>query len=377
MKDLLTLDKNTLKTVIEAVQSYALWVTLALAVILIAVAILVKFKFPDKMRGYALTAVGIAVGYAVALSALLIYLNVSLSVIKEEINTYFYIVLGLFAFTIVAVIVNVFVKLFAQKAFKYTLWASLALFVAYVIVILCVLPTEDWAKPIKQPLYITATLILVAAIVVLTVLFDRKKGAASTTKQLAYAGVCIATSFALSYLKLFTVGPQGGSVTMASMLPLMLYAYMFGAKKGVLAGIIYGLLQLIQSPQIYEPFQVLLDYPIAFSCLGLAGIFKGMKGLKGNALVEFILGMIVACFGRYFAHVISGYFIFSTYPIWESFTGKGFLYSILYNTYVLVDLAIDVAVGAVILASPAMRKQIANVNPVLNETASQTVAENN
>lgn len=63
MKDLLALDKDTLKTVITAVQSYALWVTLALAVILIAAALLIKFKFPDKMRGYVKIAVGVVVGF--------------------------------------------------------------------------------------------------------------------------------------------------------------------------------------------------------------------------------------------------------------------------------------------------------------------------
>lgn len=375
MKDLLALDKDTLKTVITAVQSYALWVTLALAVILIAAALLIKFKFPDKMRGYVKIAVGVVVGFSVALCAILIYLNIARSVIKGDTNTYFYMIVGLLAFCVVAVVVNLFVKIFAPKAFKYTLWTSLALFTAYVIVILCIFPTEDWAKPIKQPIYITATIILVLAIAVLTILFDRKKGTATETKQVAYAGVCIATSFALSYIKLFDVGPKGGSVTLASMLPLMIYAYIFGAKKGVLAGVIYGILQLIQDPQIYEPFQVLIDYPIAFSCLGLAGIFKGMKGLKGNVLVELILGMVVACFGRYLAHVISGYFIFSTYPTWPSFEGKGFLYSILYNTYVLVDLVIDVAVGAALFASPTMRKQIANINP-LETPEPQTETEN-
>lgn len=215
-------------------------------------------------------------------------------------------------------------------------------------------------------MYIILSALLVAVILTLSVLFDRKKGGASPTKQLAYAGVCTATAFALSYVKFFSL-PMGGSVTLVSMLPIMLYAYMFGAKKGVMVGVIYGLLQCIQSPQIYEPLQVLLDYPVAFGALGLAGIFKGMKGLRGNMLLEFALGMAVACAGRYFSHVLSGYFVFYSWSIWE---GRELLYSFAYNSFIFVDLALDVLAGGALLASRAMRKQIAAVNPT--ETSDET-----
>lgn len=49
---------------------------------------------------------------------------------------------------------------------------------------------------------------------------------------------------------------MGGSITLASMLPLMVYSYMFGARKGVFAGLIYGVLQFIQNPQVYEWMQI-------------------------------------------------------------------------------------------------------------------------
>lgn len=362
---------EALKRVIESVQGFALWLVIALAVVLIAAALIVKFRFPGRMRGFALTATGIVVGCAAGLISVILYMQISRMALQGEINLYFWLIVGLFAYLFAAVLANLFVHLFAKKAFKPVLWGTLALFAAYVVVILCLFPTQEGYEPKNNALYIVLTVVLVAAILVLAVLFDRKKGSASDTKQLAYAGVCIATAFALSYVKFFSL-PMGGSVTLVSMLPIMLYAYMFGAKRGVLVGVIYGLLQCIQSPQIYEPVQVLLDYPIAFGALGLAGIFKGMKGLKGNMLLEFVLGMVVACVGRYVSHVLSGYFVFYSWSVFEA--GKELLYSLAYNAFIFVDLALDVLVGAALLSSGAMRRQIASVNPPLAEEQPEQTA---
>ncbi len=357
---------EALKRAIESVQGFALWVTLALAAVLIGVAVLMRFKFPAKLRAYAGVAAGVAVGYAVTLISVILYMQISRMSLKGELDVNFWLWVGLAAYALAATVACTLVKLFAPKAFKYVFWAALALFAAYVIVILCLFPTGEGYEPKNKTLYIILSALLVAVILTLSVLFDRKKGGASPTKQLAYAGVCTATAFALSYVKFFSL-PMGGSVTLVSMLPIMLYAYMFGAKKGVMVGVIYGLLQCIQSPQIYEPLQVLLDYPVAFGALGLAGIFKGMKGLRGNMLLEFALGMAVACAGRYFSHVLSGYFVFYSWSIWE---GRELLYSFAYNSFIFVDLALDVLAGGALLASRAMRKQIAAVNPT--ETSDET-----
>ncbi len=351
---------EALKRVIESVQSFALWVTVALAVVLVVAGLVVKFRFPEKMRAFALIAVGTVLGYALTLISVILYMQITRMAWKNEIDTNFWLLVGLFGYALVAVIANLFVALFAKKALKAVFWTSLALFAGYLVAILCVFPTYEGYEPQNNALYIVLTVALVAVIAVLSLLFDRKKGTAAQTKQLAYAGICIATAFALSYVKFFSL-PMGGSVTLVSMLPIMLYAYMFGAKKGVIAGVIYGILQCIQSPQIYEPVQVLLDYPIAFGALGLAGIFKGMKGLKGNMLLEFLLGMVVACLGRYFAHVLSGYFVFYSWSTFEQ--GKELLYSLAYNAFIFVDLALDVIVGAALLSSKTMQRQIASVNP--------------
>lgn len=68
--------------------------------------------------------------------------------------------------------------------------------------------------------------------------------------------------------------PNGGSITLASMLPLMVYSNRYGAKYGVMAGVVYGFLQYIQKPEMTHWIQMLVDYPIAFGVIGLGGLVK-------------------------------------------------------------------------------------------------------
>ena len=94
----------------------------------------------------------------------------------------------------------------------------------------------------------------------------------------ATGGVCIALSYVLSLIKLFEM-PQGGAVTPASMLPLLFFCLCFGAKKGFCATFGYSLLQLIGG-YFMHPVQVLLDYTIAFTILGVASNWDDDKGVK-------------------------------------------------------------------------------------------------
>lgn len=123
-----------------------------------------------------------------------------------------------------------------------------------------------------------------------------------STKKLTHASLCIAASFILSYIR-FYHWPQGGSITPASMLPLMIFAYIYGPAEGILAGMVYGILQLIQDPFIVHWVQVLLDYPLAFGAIGLCGYFKN----------NFSMGVIAGGFGRIFFHFLSGVFFFASY----------------------------------------------------------------
>lgn len=187
--------------------------------------------------------------------------------------------------------------------------------------------------------------------------FGRKSDPKSETRSVTYAAVCIALSFALSFIRLFKL-PQGGSVTLVSLLPLMLYSQMFGIRKGMVAGFIYGILQAIQDPYILHPAQFLLDYPIAFAAIGLTAIFtqKGIRGVKGVAL--FGAGAVLAVTLRYAAHVVSGIFAFSMYA------GEGYsavAWGFLYNSFAFADMAIALAVGIVMLGNSAFRKLVNKV----------------
>ncbi len=194
----------------------------------------------------------------------------------------------------------------------------------------------------------------IAALILTAWLCDRKDKAGFSSKSVTYAAICIAMSFALSFMRIVRL-PQGGSITPASLLPLMIYAYMFGTRKGIFAGFVYGLLQALQDPTVLHPAQFLLDYPMAFAWIGLSGLFSQVKPLRNYPQAQFVLGGTIAGLGRFFMHFLSGTFAFG------AFTPEGTpaaLYSFLYQAgYVLPDLAIALIVGAVVFSSKSFVKE--------------------
>ena len=165
-----------------------------------------------------------------------------------------------------------------------------------------------------------------------------------TSKLLAYAALSIALAFVLSCIRLWRM-PQGGTVTPASMLPMMLFSYAFGIGPGLVASLAYGLLQAIQDPYIVGFWQFLLDYPIAFAMLGLMGLFakKDRKWMlyAGIGLVSLLR---MAC------HTLSGVLFFAEY----AGDANPWIYSAGYNSFVLIDAAICMAVALV--AAPRVLK---------------------
>jgi thiamine transporter len=153
----------------------------------------------------------------------------------------------------------------------------------------------------------------------------------SQTKILAEIIVCVALAAVLHNLVLFSM-PQGGRVTAGSMIPIFWLALRRGAKVGVTAGIVFGLIVLMIEPFFFHPVQVLLDYPIAFGLLGLAGFFRQIP----------LLGVVVGIFGRFIAHFITGIIFFA------SFVPEGVspaLYSAIYNgSYLLIEFVISIVI---------------------------------
>ena len=229
---------------------------------------------------------------------------------------------------------------------------------------------DDYYSPhLKNaPLYISA-IVLIAVIIGLTFLLGRKETFKFDSRSVAFGAVCVAMSFALSYVRLFKL-PQGGSVTLASLLPIMLFSYIFGVKKGLLVGLIYGVLQAIQDPYIIHPMQFLLDYPIAFSAIGLSGAFAKLNVFKKYPQVSLLLGGILASVLRYLAHFLSGAFAFGAYA-----GGKNiYAYSLAYNSFVFADIAIALVAGALLFSSKAFMNEVVYKQRARVAVASESVS---
>lgn len=122
---------------------------------------------------------------------------------------------------------------------------------------------------------------------------------------LAEGAIMVSVAVVLDFVStLLPSLPQGGSVTLGAMVPLMLFAIRHGARYGIFAGILFSIVTLAFNPPfIVSPIQFLLDYPIAFGALGFAGFFKN------NVIIASFTGI----FGRFLAHFTSGVVWFGEY----------------------------------------------------------------
>lgn len=161
------------------------------------------------------------------------------------------------------------------------------------------------------------------------------------TRLLLEIALTIALAAVLGMITIWRM-PQGGSVSLG-MLPLFVLAFRRGLLPGLVAGGLYGLVDLIVNP--YPPVhwvQPVLDYPVAYLAVGVAGVVSVPlartldAGTRRDATVLMLAGISVGAAGRYLAHWLSGVVFFGEYapagqPVW--------LYSALYNLYVPVSAA--------------------------------------
>ncbi|SHH47486.1 thiamine transporter [Anaerosphaera aminiphila DSM 21120] len=159
----------------------------------------------------------------------------------------------------------------------------------------------------------------------------------NNTKMLTEAGVMIALAQVLSYVKLFQL-PQGGSVTLGSMVPIILFSATWGGKYGLIASFIYGIFQFMFGGFILNPLSILLDYIIAFGVLGIVGFFP--KTLRGT-----LVGSTIAILIRFVCHFLSGWLIFGFYAPDNL---APWLYSLQYNSFVFVELVITLIIIAAV-----------------------------
>ena len=166
------------------------------------------------------------------------------------------------------------------------------------------------------------------------------------TRMLCEGAIMVALAQILSYIKIMEL-PNGGSLPPA-MFPILLFAVRWGLKDGLLAGFVFGLLQLIFDGAYAWGWQsMLLDYLVAFPPLGLAGLFKGKKW-------GIFAGTVLGCLGRFIVHFISGITIYRIYAPTE-ILGTVFdepnLYSLVYNgSYMLPNTILALAIAGLLYA---------------------------
>ena len=179
--------------------------------------------------------------------------------------------------------------------------------------------------------------------------------------HLSVTAVMLALAFALSYVKLWQM-PFGGTVTLFSMLPIMFVSIKYGIVWGLGASFGFAWLQVLQG----EVFScgltpamligsLMLDYVVAFTVIGLAGIFR-RKGASGA-----IFGCLIACLLRFLSHLISGVVLWANYSQFVAFgqtwLNRPWLYSFVYNGwYMLPETALTVVGVILIFTLPQLKK---------------------
>lgn len=171
--------------------------------------------------------------------------------------------------------------------------------------------------------------------------------------KITSGGICLALAFVLSKIILFEM-PMGGSITPASSLPIIVFGIAFGPIWGFIVAFLFSLLQLIGG-YLLNPFQVMLDYTLGYTVLGLVGfaglaaaerakIANPLKRFRSAGLIKAVVFTVVAYIARWFCSVLSGVIFYSEYAA-DAGYNNAWVYSMVYNGgYLAVDLAICLVV---------------------------------
>lgn len=168
-----------------------------------------------------------------------------------------------------------------------------------------------------------------------------------STRQMTEIAALLAIAVVFELVAMFLPKmPQGGSFSL-SMLPIFILALRQGPKVGILAGVIYGLLDLMLNGFVlWHPMSFFLDYVLAFGLIGVSGfIFK----INKNSLTLFITGIILGSALRFFSHWLAGVLLFSQYLIEDYPDLPIGLGSVIYNaTYMLPSMIVTLVVGTIL-----------------------------
>lgn len=199
-------------------------------------------------------------------------------------------------------------------------------------------------------------------------------GGAQRVQNLVLAGLLIALGTVLSFIKAFDL-PYGGSVTLCSMLPVMLFGYRAGPKWGLAAGFTYSVLQLLFGLDALKGVSgatvvgsVFLDYLLGFSVLGLAGLFRGRIRNDAGA---FTLGCLLSGVLRYACSFLSGWILWSEYadasfsPLLAGMSGQRLacFYSLVYNGSFMLPEILITCVAAFLVMQFAGKQLLKGTEP--------------
>ena len=199
----------------------------------------------------------------------------------------------------------------------------------------------------------TGQIISVAVLVILFagVLLSGKKQK-TNTKTMIVSALLVGLSIVLTRITIYSL-PQGGSVSLFGMLPIVICAYFFGTRRAVMCGMCVGMIDLIFKPYVIHPIQLLLDYPLAFGAIGFAGLIFMAK--KDGLIPAYLFGVLC----RYICAVISGVVFFGAYAP-EGFSAL--TWSLWYN---VVYLAIEAAGTVILLLIPSVRHSLKRIKTEL------------
>lgn len=184
---------------------------------------------------------------------------------------------------------------------------------------------------------------------------------------LVEGAVMVALATVLSFIKIINL-PWGGSITLLSMLPIVIFSLKRGIGHGLAASFVYSLIQFGQGcaegifgwglTPVALVACIFIDYIFAFTVLGIAGIFRkhGTPGMIGGSVLAMTLRLV--------CHYTSGVLIFGSFgELWNGLTiNEPWLYSLLYNGAYMLPEIVFTTVGVVILLSVPQAKKIIKCN---------------
>ena len=363
-----------IETLSDKLQFVALYLAVALVAAFIIVGLLVWFKRRDKFADFKKYVVGITTGFAVTMVVVFAYVKFQCNIDDMQAKL-FYPILATLITVVAGAIAMLVSSLFSNKAVKISFIVTAVLTLGCFIATMVLMSQyygdiADYYPNANLVGMIVSAVVFMVMMVVMWFVGDKRK--MSDTRSIVYGAISIALSFALSYAKLFKL-PQGGSVTFASLLPLMIYCCMFGTRRGLIVCAIYGVLQALQDPFLIHPMQFLLDYPLAFGLIGVSGIFMEKGVFKDKKVVAFLLGGVLAVVLRYACHVCSGVFAFADYADLDKYD-TAIAYSMAYNSFAFVDMLIALVAGSTLFASKsfaALMQKSSDVNKAAEVKAEQ------